>query len=90
MGGAAALFAPQPLGVDAVVLEAIYPRIGLAVENRVRMRLGPLAPVVTPLLFWQLGPRLHLEQGDLEPIRSIGKLAAPVLLAAASDDQHTT
>src|ERR1700729_3055062 len=28
MGGAAALLAPQPLGVDAVVLESVYPRIG--------------------------------------------------------------
>ena len=90
LGGAAALLAPQPLGVDAVVLEAVYPRIHRAVENRVRLRLGPLTPVVTPLIFWQLGPRLHLEPEDLEPIRSVGELGAPVLIAAGSDDQHTT
>jgi fermentation-respiration switch protein FrsA (DUF1100 family) len=90
LGGAAALLAPQPLGVDAVVLEAVYPRIRLAVENRVRLRLGPLSPFVTPLLFWQLHSRLHLEPEDLEPIRSIGRLGAPVLIAAGSDDQHTT
>jgi fermentation-respiration switch protein FrsA (DUF1100 family) len=90
LGGAAALLSPQPLGVDAVVLEAVYPRIRVAVENRVRLRLGPLAPLVTPLLFWQLSPRLHLEPKDLEPIRSIGQLGAPVLIAAGSDDQHTT
>jgi alpha-beta hydrolase superfamily lysophospholipase len=90
MGGAATLLAPQPLGVDAVVLESVYPRIGLAVENRVRLRLGPLAPLVTPMLFWQLRSRLHLEPEELEPIRSIGQLGAPVLIAAGSDNQHTT
>jgi dienelactone hydrolase len=90
LGGAAALLAPQPLGVDAVVLESVYPRIGLAVENRVRLRLGALAPLVTPMLFWQLHSRLNLNPEDLEPIRSIGQLRAPVLIAAGSADQHTT
>jgi hypothetical protein len=56
----------------------------------VRLRLGLLAPLVTPLLFWQLRSRLHLEREDLEPIRSIGQLATPVLIAAGSEDQHTT
>jgi hypothetical protein len=37
MGGASVLLAPQPSGFDAVVLEAVYPRIGRAVENRIRM-----------------------------------------------------
>jgi hypothetical protein len=90
LGGASALLAPQPLGVDAVVLEAVYPRLRRAVENRVRLRLGPLTPWVTPLLLWQLTPRLHLQLSDLEPIRSISHLAAPVLIAAGADDQHTT
>jgi alpha-beta hydrolase superfamily lysophospholipase len=90
LGGASALLAPQPLGVDAVVLEAVYPRIHRAVENRVRLRLGAAAPLLTPLLLWQLGPRLHIKASDLEPIRSIGKLGAPVMIAAGSDDEHTT
>jgi hypothetical protein len=34
MGGASVLLVPQPSGFDAVVLEAVYPRIGRAVENR--------------------------------------------------------
>lgn len=90
LGGAAALLAPQPLGVDALVLEAVYPKINLAIENRVRLRVGPLAPLVTPLLSWQLGVRLHLEPQDLEPIRSVSRAGSPVLIAAGSDDQHTT
>jgi alpha-beta hydrolase superfamily lysophospholipase len=90
LGGASVLLAPQPSGFDAVVLESVYPRIGRAVENRIRMRLGFLAPVLTPLLLVQLQPRLHIAVSDLEPIRWIGELGAPVLVAAGSDDRHTT
>jgi len=90
LGGASVLLAPQPSGFDAVVLESVYPRIGRAVENRIRMRLGPLAPVLTPLLLIQLEPRLQIAVSDLEPIRWIGRMGAPVLVAAGSEDQHTT
>ena len=90
LGGASLLLAPQPSGFDAVVLEAVYPRIARAAENRIRIRLGPLAPVLTPLLLMQLEPRLHITASDLEPIRSIGRLGAPVLIAAGSKDEHTT
>ncbi len=47
LGGAAVLLGRQPSGFDAVVLEAVYPRVSRAVENRIRIRLGPLAPVLT-------------------------------------------
>jgi alpha-beta hydrolase superfamily lysophospholipase len=90
LGGASVLLAPQPSGFDAVVLEAVYPRIARAVENRIRIRVGPLAPVLTPLLLMQLEPRLHIAASDLEPIRSIGRLGAPVLIVAGSKDEHTT
>jgi uncharacterized protein len=90
LGGASVLLAPQPSGFDAVVLEAVYPRISRAVENRIRIRLGALAPVLTPLLLIQLQPRLHIAVSDLEPIRSIARLGAPVLVVAGSRDEHTT
>jgi alpha-beta hydrolase superfamily lysophospholipase len=90
LGGAAVLLGPQPAGFDAVVLEAVYPRFGRAIENRIRMRVGPLAPALTPLLLAQLRPRLGLSPGDLEPVRSIGRLGAPVLVVAGAEDAHTT
>jgi len=90
LGGAAVLLGPQPSGFDAIVLEAVYPRVAGAVENRIRIRLGPLAPVLAPLLLVQLQPRLHISPRDLEPIRSISRLGAPVLVVAGSRDQHTT
>jgi fermentation-respiration switch protein FrsA (DUF1100 family) len=89
-GGAAVLLAPQPLGVDAVVLEEVYPRIGQALENRLRLRVGPLAPILTRLFLWELNARLHISASELEPIRAIGKLRSPVLIVAGSQDQHTT
>lgn len=90
LGGAAVLLGPQPVGVDAVVLEAVYPRFSRAIENRVRMRLGGLAPLLTPLLLAQLRTRLGISPADLEPIRSMSRLGAPVLVVAGSRDQHTT
>jgi alpha-beta hydrolase superfamily lysophospholipase len=90
LGGASVLLAPQPVGFDAVVLEAVFPRVGRAVENRIRIRLGPLAPILMPLLLIQLQPRLHVSESELEPIRFIGKLGAPVLVVAGSLDEHTT
>ena len=54
LGGAAVLLGPQPAGFDAVVLEAVYPRFRRSIENRIRIRLGGLAPLLTPLLLVQL------------------------------------
>jgi uncharacterized protein len=90
LGGAAVLLGPQPSGFDAIVLEAVYPRIGNAVENRIRLRLGPLAPILTPLLLAQFPLRLRISASDLEPIRSIGRVGAPVLVVAGARDEHTT
>ena len=84
------LLGPQPSGFDAVVLEAVYPHVSRAIENRIRMGLGFLAPVLTPLLLVQLPLRLHITASELEPSRSIGGLGAPVLVVAGSKDDHTT
>ena len=90
LGGAAVLLGPQPVGFDAVVLEAVYPRFRRAIENRIRIRLGGLAPLLTPLLLIQLGPRLGISPAELEPVRSMARLGAPVLVVAGSRDEHTT
>lgn len=90
LGGAAALLAQQPLGVDAVVLEAVYPTIQEAVVDRIRIRLGPLAPLIAPAILVQLKPRLGISPDQLRPIDRIAKLGAPILIIAGSKDQHTT
>lgn len=76
--------------VDAVVLESMYPTIEEAVEDRLRMRIGPLAAPVAQLLLWQLPLRLDIEPSQLRPIEHIAALGAPVLVASGDADLHTT
>lgn len=89
LGGAAALLA-SPLDVDALVLESVYTTIADAVDNRIAMRVGPLSHVLTPLLLWQLKPRLGISLSELRPIDFMAKIEAPVLIANGEIDRHTT
>ena len=90
LGGASILLGPQPAGFDAVVLEAVYPRITGAIENRLRIYLGRFGTLLRPLLTSQLSLRLKLGPRDLRPIGSIASVGAPVLIVAGSHDEHTT
>jgi uncharacterized protein len=90
MGGAAALLASPPLNVQAMVLEMVYPTIDEAVADRLSIRLGGWARLLTPLLTWQLKPRLGLRTEDLRPIDHLDKINAAKLFIAGSDDLHTT
>jgi uncharacterized protein len=83
MGGAAALLGAQPLDVDALVLESVYPTIEQATANR-------MGPVLAPLLLWQLAPRLGLSPRDLRPIDHIGQMHVPVFVLSGDDDRSTT
>lgn len=91
LAGASALLGPEPLAVDALVLEAVFPSFRDAVENRVAIRLGrAIAPFVAKLLLWQVGPRLGVDPARLDPIDAIGAVRAPVLLIAGERDRRTT
>jgi fermentation-respiration switch protein FrsA (DUF1100 family) len=90
LGGAAVLLAEPKLDVQALVLEEVYPRIDRAITNRLTMRLGGWARILTPLLSLQLKPRLGITGDDLCPIDRIAAIPAPKLLIAAAADRHTT
>jgi uncharacterized protein len=90
LGGASVLLGAQPAGFDAVVLEAVYPRLRRAVENRVGLRPGSLNRLLAPLLLVQIEPRLHVTVEQLEPIRGIAKVGAPVMVVGGSRDAHTS
>jgi uncharacterized protein len=90
LGGAALVFAHPFPPLDAVVLEEVYPRLAKAVENRVRIRLGWLAPLVTPLLLAQLEPRIGVGPAQLEPVRFVSALESPVLVAGGEMDARTS
>jgi pimeloyl-ACP methyl ester carboxylesterase len=89
LGGAAILLGEQPVGFDAVVVEATYPRLRDAIRNRMKLRAGGLGRVLSPLLEWQVQPRLGVQVHELEPIRAIERLGAPVLVVGGSRDAYT-
>lgn len=88
-GGAAALIGPDPLAVHALVLEAVYPTLREAVVDRLRIRVGPLAPLLAPLLLVQIRPRLGFGPDAVAPIEGIRRIRAALLLIAGERDRHT-
>jgi len=87
LGGASALLADPPLEADAMVLEAVYASFATAVANRIVVWLGPLGRYLTPLLTWQVEPRLGFDPAVLAPAAHIGAVHAPVLLIAGDADR---
>ena len=90
LGGASLLLGPQPLSVGAVVLEAVYPTLAEAIDNRLALRFGQLGLPLAPLLTVELRPRLGLTADALRPIDGIDRVGAPVLVIAGTVDRHTT
>lgn len=95
LGGASALLGPAPLAVDALVLESVYPDIGSAIANRVRVVLGPivggLAMRPAAWLFEMvLPPFLGVHPADLRPIDHVARITAPVMIASGTHDTRTT
>ncbi|HET7457565.1 MAG TPA: alpha/beta hydrolase [Gemmatimonadaceae bacterium] len=92
LGGASLLLGadgPAANAADAVVLEAVYPTIGEAVADRLRIRLGPAGPPLAPLLTLQLRPRLGLDPAAMRPIDRVAELRVPLLVVAGEADRHT-
>lgn len=89
-GAASFVLADDRPPVDAVVLESMYPTIAQAVADRLRLHLGPVGPILSPLLLGQLGPRLGIDPKQLRPVDKVGSIGAPVLLVSGTIDRDTT
>ena len=89
MGGAAAVLADPPLGIDALVLEQVYPTVAVALENRLRLYLGTPGTWLTSGLIASLQPRLGLRVDQLRPIDRLARLSVPKLILAGDRDEHT-
>ncbi len=89
LGGAAICLAEPPLPLDALILEMVYPDIHRAVENRVTHYLGNWARGLTPLLEWQLKPRLGVGSEALRPIDHVAALPFPKLFIVGERDRRT-
>src|SRR5688500_12469407 len=85
MGGAATLLASPALDADAMILEMVYPTINQAVRNRLTRRLGGWAGILTPLLTWQLEPRLGIDADALRPIDKVGAIRVPKLFIVGAE-----
>lgn len=83
LGGASFLLGEAPPQVDALVLEAVHPRLRRAVENRVGRAFAPL-------LLAQIEPRLGVPISKLNPIRRLPDVDAPVLVVGGDRDTDTT
>jgi len=89
-GGAAALLASPTLEADAMVLEMVYPTINQAISDRLTARFGRWSGALTPVLTWQLKPRLGISANLLRPIDRVGSIHAAKLFISGSEDQYTT
>jgi len=83
LGGASFLLQATPAPVAALVLEAVHPDLERATANRVGKWFAPL-------LLAQLEPRLGVRVDQLDPIRHIAGVAAPVLVVGGALDANTT
>ena len=90
LGGAAALLGSEPLPVDALVLESVYPTIEEATADRLRLHLGHFGSLLAPWVMVQLRVQFGLSAHELQPIERIRAVRIPVFIVAGTEDQHTT
>lgn len=90
LGGAASILCGEDLNADAMILESVYPKIKKAISNRIRMRLGPLEKVLTPILMAQIRPILQIDPKYLNPINQINQTNLPKFIISGKNDLHTT
>jgi uncharacterized protein len=88
MGADAVVMADNRPQVAAVVLEQMYPTIERAIQSQVRNHLGPLTPLLAPLLFVEVQSQLEIPENRLRPIDRMSKIGAPVLIINGTEDKH--
>ena len=90
LGAAAVVLSNPNSDLDAIILESMYPTIEEAISDRLRIRFGGLAPLLTPLLSIQLKPRFNISPSQLRPIEHMTSLRCPVMILHGTEDRHTT
>jgi len=96
LGGAAAALAQSSSPPAAMVLESVYPDIGSALGNRLRLRLDgrpgaeALAALLQPLLLIQAPLWIGVPATRLQPAEGLAQRREPLLLISGGRDRHTT
>ncbi len=89
LGAASVVLSKPGKQVDALVVEAMYPTIEEAVQNRLAMRLGAPGRWLAPLLLMQLPWRTGVTVDQLRPIDAMAALTCPVFVIGGAQDLHT-
>jgi pimeloyl-ACP methyl ester carboxylesterase len=92
LGGAAALLGDSgPLQVQAMVLQAVYPDLRVAIRNRIARIAGrPIALLGEPFLSYQSWPRYGVPPSRIAPIEGLRRFRGPVLIIGGTADTNTT
>ncbi len=90
LGGASTVCGEVHKKADALVLESVYPTLKKAVSNRIINRIGSIGGYLSPLLIWQIKPRLGFDPDELAPINYLSEAKGAVFVLAGTDDKHTT
>ena len=92
LGGAAALLGDSgPLQVQAMVLQAVYPDLRIAIRNRIARVAGPpIALLGEPLLSYQSWLRYGVAPSRIAPIEGMRRFQRPVLIIGGTADRNTT
>ncbi len=96
LGGAAAAMARPRVQPTAMVLESVYPDMGAAVGNRLRLHLADrpggkaLAALLEPLLLVQARLWTGASADRLQPAAALAGVQVPLLLISGQRDRHTT
>ena len=92
LGGAAALLPDSgALPVQAMVLQAVYPELRVAIRNRIARIAGhPIATLGEPLLSYQSWPRYGVPPSRIAPIEGLRRFRGPVLIIGGTADSNTT
>ena len=86
MGGAAFLLSDEPLKVDALILEMVYPTMRGAVENRLNIWFFKGADNFAPFLTLQFPIRLGISVDDLRPVDKVKYVKMPILFIVGEKD----
>lgn len=89
LGGAAALVGDQPLDVDALALESVYPDIRRATVNRFAFFLGRFGEPLADLVIAHGQAALGVDPEKLRPVKAISRVRAPIFVLAGDRDPWT-
>ena len=89
LGGVATILNGPTVKADALILEAVLSTLEQAVINRIRQRVGFLAPLLAHPLLFHLQFHYDIDPEELRPIDAIRSLGIPAFVIGGTHDQHT-